>query len=139
MGIKKRKSKSNEASSIAESCMETVQGMHTTNPILRLREFVFWAKQQGLCKSEYDFECQCKLSRKYITNNIHSGKGNIGTEILGRIISVFPQLNLSWLCTGKGTMLLSESSDITADYKQAYEGAMMQIEALTRIIQSKNE
>ena len=108
-------------------------------PILRLREFVNWAKLQGLCKSEYDFERQCSLSPKYITNNAHSGKGNIGTEMLGRIIRVFPQLNLAWLCTGEGAMLLSESSsDVNADYKQAYEAAQKQIEALNRIIQNNN-
>lgn len=110
-----------------------------TTPILRLREFINWAKSQDLCKSEYDFERQCSLSPKYITNNAHSGKGNIGTEMLGRIIRVFPQLNLAWLCTGQGAMLLSKSSsDIKADYKQAYEAAQKQIEALNRIIQSNN-
>lgn len=105
-------------------------------PIQRLREFVKWAQTQGLCKSEYDFERICRLSPKYISNNIHTGKGNIGTEMLGRIISVFPQLNLAWICTGNGLMLtFTDSDDISnMDYKQAYESAMMQIEALNKII-----
>ncbi|MBD5302286.1 MAG: hypothetical protein HDS16_04725 [Bacteroides sp.] len=106
--------------------------------MLRLREFVNWAKLQGLCKSEYDFERQCSLSPKYITNNAHSGKGNIGTEMLGRIIRVFPQLNLAWLCTGDGAMLNEGARNANADYKQAYEAAQKQIEALNRIIQSNN-
>lgn len=109
-----------------------------TTPILRLREFVNWIKQQGLCKSEYDFERKCGLSPKYITNNAHSGKGNIGTEMLGRIIRVFPQLNLAWLCIGQGAMLNEGAGDVNADYKQAYEAAQKQIEALNRIIQSNN-
>lgn len=109
----------------------------TVTPILRLREFVRWAQLNGLCKSEYDFERQCSLSPKYITNNAHSGKGNIGTEMLGRIIRVFPQLNLAWLCTGEGAMLNEGAGDVNADYKQAYEGAMMQVEALNRIILKK--
>ena len=104
-------------------------------PIQRLREFVKWAQGQGLCKSEYDFERQCSLSPKYICNNMHTGKGNIGTEMLGRIIRVFPQLNLAWICTGEGAMTLDgDDSMMNADYKQAYEGAMLQIEALNRII-----
>ena len=110
----------------------------TTTPILRLREFVNWTKLQGLCKSEYDFERQCSLSPKYITNNAHSGKGNIGTEMLGRIIRVFPQLNLAWLCTGDGAMLNEGARNANADYKQAYEAAQKQIEALNRIIQISN-
>lgn len=106
-----------------------------STPIQRLRKFIKWAQGQNLCKSEFDFERKCHLSAKYITNNSNTGKGNIGTEMLGRIIRVFPQLNLAWICTGEGMMILDEStSALNADYKQAYEGAMMQIEALNRII-----
>lgn len=108
-------------------------------PIVRLRDFVRWAQTQGLCKSEYDFERQCSLSPKYISNNSNSCKGNIGTEMLGRIIKVFPQLNLAWICTGDGPMLMQTGSNtLNADYKQAYEGAMLQVEALNRIIKQLN-
>lgn len=109
-----------------------------TTPILRLREFVRWTQTQGMCRSEFDFERKCGLSPKYITNNSHTGKGNIGTEMLGRIIRAFPQLNLAWLCTGEGAMTLQGGKDSNADYKQAYEAAQMQIEALNRIIQKQN-
>lgn len=109
-------------------------------PIQRLREFVKWAQSQGLCKSEYDFERICSLSPKYISNNMHTGKGNIGTEMLGRIIKAFPQLNLAWICTGEGAMTTQGGdSTLNADYKQAYEGAMMQVEALNRIIKQLNQ
>lgn len=108
-------------------------------PILRLREFVRWAQSQGLCKSEYDFERICSLSAKYIANNAHTGKGNIGTEMLGRVVKAFPQLNLAWLCTGEGPMLSQGGGNLNADYKQAYEGAMMQVEALNRIIKQLNQ
>lgn len=112
----------------------------TQTPIQRLRAFVQWAQSQGLCKSEYDFERKCSLSAKYISNNMHTGKGNIGTEMLGRIVRVFPQLNLAWLCTGDGAMLTSGGENaLNADYKQAYEGAMMQVEALNRIIKQLNK
>lgn len=108
-------------------------------PIQRLREFVKWAQSQGLCKSEYDFERICSLSPKYISNNANSGKGNIGTEMLGRIVKAFPQLNLAWICTGEGAMLMREEDGANADYKQAYEAAMLQIEALNRIIKQLNK
>ncbi len=107
----------------------------STTPIQRLRQFVNWTKSQGFCKSEYDFERICGLSAKYITNNMHTGKGNIGTEMLGRIVKAFPQLNLAWLCTGEGGMVYGEDNDVNADYKQAYEGAMLQVDALNRIVQ----
>ena len=107
-------------------------------PILRLREFVRWAQGEGLCKSEYDFERICSLAPKYISNNSNSGKGNIGTEMLGRIIRVFPQLNLAWICTGEGAMTMQGGGDLNADYKQAYEAAMQQINILNNIIKKQN-
>lgn len=105
-------------------------------PIQRLREFVRWAQSQELCKSEFDFERKCSLSPKYISNNSNTGKGNIGSEMLGRIVKAFPQLNLAWICTGEGPMLTQGASDLNADYKQAYEGAMMQVDALNRILKN---
>lgn len=113
--------------------------INNTTPIQRLRAFVQWAQSQRLCKSEYDFERQCGLSAKYISNNANTGKGNIGTEMLGRIIRVFPQLNLGWLCTGDGAMTTQGGGDLNAGYKQAYEGAMLQVEALNRIIKQLNK
>lgn len=114
-----------------------------TTPILRLREFVQWAQMQGLCKSEYDFSRICGLSERYIANCVQSSKqnskGNIGAEILGRIVRKFPQLNLVWLCTGDGPMLVQDGGRFDPDYKQAYEGALMQIEALNRIINQLNK
>lgn len=111
---------------------------NTLTPILRLREFVRWAQIQGLCKSEYDFERRCGLSAKYISNNANSGKGNIGTEMLGRIIKAFPQLNLAWICTGEGAMLMQGGDNsLNADYKQAYELAMQQINILNNIIKKQ--
>ncbi len=104
-------------------------------PIQRLRDFVKWAQSQGMCKSEFDFERKCGLSAKYIANNANTGKGNIGSKMLGRIVKAFPQLNLAWICTGSGSMLMQGGDNaLNADYKQAYEGAMMQVEALNRII-----
>lgn len=106
-------------------------------PIQRLRAFVQWAQSQGLCKSEYDFERICSLSAKYISNNMHTGKGNIGTEMLGRIIKAFPQLNLAWICTGEGAMNMQGGGDLNADYKQAYEAAVQQINILNNIIKKQ--
>lgn len=58
---------------------------------------------------------------------------------LGRIVKAFPQLNLAWICTGEGAMTMQGGGDLNADYKQAYEGAMMQVEALNRIIKQLNQ
>ena len=72
---------------------------------------------------------------------MHTGKGNIGTEMLCRIVRAFPLLNLAWLCTDDGTMLNTGGGDSTlnADYKQAYEAVVLQIEALNIIIKQLNK
>lgn len=110
--------------------------INNTTPIQRLREFVAWAKDKGLCKSEHNFERQCGLSPKYIANNSFNGKGNLGTEMLGRVVREYPMLNLAWLCTGEGEMVC-EGTELNTDYKEAYEAAMAHIEALNRLISKK--
>ena len=82
--------------------MTTENEIKQPTPIQRLRGVCQMGAGSGACKSEYDFERICSLSPKYISNNMHTGKGNIGTEMLGRIIKAFPQLNLAWICTGEG-------------------------------------
>lgn len=105
--------------------------------MMRLRKFVDWLRREGMCRSEFDFERQCRLTPRYISNNTSNAKGNIGSEMLGRIVRVFPQLNLAWICTGEGAMLNQGGGEFNADYRQAYEAAMIQIEALNRILKSK--
>ena len=80
------------------------------------------------------FEAYCELSNRYIYNSIRNGKGAIGTDIIARIVDKFPELNVKWLCTGKGNMIETDI-DANVNYKAAYEGAMMQIEALHKIIE----
>ena len=54
--------------------------------------------------------------------------------MLGRVVKAFSQANLAWLCTREGPMLTQGGGKLNADYKQPYEGAMMQVEPLNRII-----
>lgn len=98
---------------------ENLQGMHV------IRE---------LSKARTSFEAYCELSNRYIYNSIRNGKGAIGTDIIARIVDKFPELNVKWLCTGKGNMIETDI-DANVNYKAAYEGAMMQIEALHKIIE----
>ena len=103
-----------------------------SSPILRLREFADWAKANGLCGSMYDFENQCGLSNRYISNSIANGRGNIGAEKLGMIVKEFPMLNLRWVCNGEGAMLTDDSN---TDYREAYQTAMRLVRELNRIIE----
>ena len=71
----------------------------------RLRKFARYARDKGVVKGENSFEAYCELSNRYIYNSIRNGKGAIGTDIIARIVDKFPELNVKWLCTGKGNMI----------------------------------
>jgi hypothetical protein len=51
------------------------------------------------------FEKSCGLSNGYLGSHLKA-KGSIGSEILEKISLVYPELNLVWLITGKGKMML---------------------------------
>lgn len=49
------------------------------------------------------------VSNGYITKTF-SKKSSMGSDLLERIIKLFPQLNIMWLLTGEGDMILEEDS-----------------------------
>lgn len=84
----------------------------------RLRKFARYARDKGVVKGENSFEAYCELSNRYIYNSIRNGKGAIGTDIIARIVDKFPELNVKWLCTGKGNMI---ETDIDANLPETYQ------------------
>ncbi len=54
----------------------------------------------------YLFEKTCGLSNGYLGKQLR-GKGSVGSEILEKIGEQYPDLNLTWLITGKGKMIQS--------------------------------
>jgi hypothetical protein len=55
--------------------------------------------------SAYAFERTCNVSNGYLGKQL-KGKGAIGSDILERIKSNYPDLSIVWLVTGRGAMLL---------------------------------
>jgi hypothetical protein len=53
----------------------------------------------------YNFERGCGIANGYLKKQT-KGKGTIGSEILEKILARHKDLSLSWLITGKGTMLV---------------------------------
>ena len=58
------------------------------------------------------------VSNGYITKAF-SKKSAMGSDLLERIMKLFPQLNIVWLLTGNGDMILTEGNDmaVTKDYR----------------------
>lgn len=51
-----------------------------------------------------DFEETCDLSNGYIGKQLRVS-GSIGSDIIEKIATVYPDLNVTWLITGKGYMI----------------------------------
>jgi hypothetical protein len=50
------------------------------------------------------FELNAKISNGYFKKQ-YNKKGNLGSDILCRIQTSYPILNINWVLTGNGTML----------------------------------
>ena len=66
----------------------------------RLMDFLF-----HLGVGQNTFEKNVGISNGYISHN----KGSIGSEIISKIASKYPELNTTWLLTGEGGMLKEEN------------------------------
>lgn len=57
--------------------------------------------------SPYTFERTCGIANGYLKKQI-KGKGTLGSDIVERITEKYRDLNVTWLMTGKGQMILGQ-------------------------------
>lgn len=69
-----------------------------------------------------EFEKKCNINRGTL-GNIRPNQ-TINSDVLSRIIETFPQINIVWLITGKGKMILktSEIQENTAEEEKIEYG-----------------
>lgn len=74
--------------------------------------------------SPYEFERTCGIANGYLGKQL-KGKGSVGSDILEKVSREYPDLNLVWLITGKGKMIVSPGSDEeNSDWQVADEEAV---------------
>ena len=61
-----------------------------------------------------ELEQTSNISNGYIGNQLKK-KGSIGSDILEKIATAYPDLNLVWLITGKGPMIVNPPKTTKAD------------------------
>lgn len=71
----------------------------------RLNEFI----SSHLCVSMRRFEESCGLSNGVLAASKAKGPS---AEILSKILDAYPNLNLNWLVTGRGSMILSTEQSL---------------------------
>jgi hypothetical protein len=71
---------------------------------LRVIDRIFeYLKHHNL--TPYTFERACGIANGYLKKQT-KGKGTIGSEILEKITAKYKDISLTWLVTGKGSMLI---------------------------------
>ncbi len=84
--------------------------------------------------SPYTFERTCTIANGYLKKQA-KGKGSIGSKIIERITAQHKDLNVTWLLTGNGQMVLAnyslnEQVSTLADREQDYANSEQIIGAL---------
>ncbi len=93
----------------------------TMKPIERLQQYI---EYRGLSMNSFD--SSIGTGNGYIGKQIKK-KGSIGSDILEKIFSSYPELNPTWLLTGNGSMLLEENNTTTGTFNTKEKAAFEKI------------
>jgi len=77
-----------------------------TKTINRIKYFIDY---KGVSFNKLSLEIG--VSNSYFSK-MHKNNDSIGSDILEKIVSIYPELNTNWLITGKGKMLNEYPTDI---------------------------
>ena len=70
--------------------------------------------------SARQFDISIGTANGYILR-MQKNNASVGSDVIERIVKLYPQVNLVWLITGKGDMLLEESTEKSHKTDQAIE------------------
>lgn len=99
-------------------------------PIDRIVLYIDELIENKMIFSAMEFEKACGFYYGMISNH-KRGTGMMDGKALLAIHKAFPDLNMDWVVTGRGSM---DYSGISSHYRKAYEIAMNQISVLNTII-----
>ena len=97
----------------------------------RLLAFAEFCKKGKMCKTRNDFERICGLTHNYLYNTKVNAKTSVGSDAIAKIHDKFPMLNLTWVITGKGSMITHEPDE---GYREAYGILQKKIEEMRKIM-----
>lgn len=87
----------------------------------------------------YAFSESCGVSKSYMTQQ-RKGKGNIGSDTLEKIKQTYPELNLLWLITGKGPMLIDftyHAAEVDQEIREDLEYYLHSKDEIIRLLRSQ--
>ena len=68
---------------------------------------VLFIKELGLSARQFDISIG---TANGYTLRMHKNNASVGSDVIEKIISTYPQINLIWLITGKGDMFVTKES-----------------------------
>lgn len=92
----------------------------TDNKELLRQNFLKYLQLKGVNQAKAAKEIDIPAS--YLSDILNQRGKNFTEKILIKVAEAFPDLNLTWMLSGEGNMLLSE---INKDYKQDNEPALL--------------
>ena len=110
--------------------------MERIRTVDRINKFIEYLIGEKRISSIADFDKMCGFYYGF-TANQKKGKGFMDGESMAAISETFPELNMDWVITGRGNMLMDNIK--STYYKEAYEAALNQIAALNKIIAEENK
>lgn len=103
--------------------------MDATDRLLEFQRYM--SKKIG---GQNKFEKHCGISTGCLNNAAKSGM-TVSMKTVTKVKEKFPDLNMNWVVTGEGDMLIG---DTNTDYKEAYEECLKAIESLNNVIKTAN-
>ncbi|MDB9961240.1 hypothetical protein OAD62_04010 [Oceanihabitans sp.] len=70
--------------------------------------------------SARQFDISIGTANGYILR-MQKNNASVGSDVIERIVKLYPQVNLVWLITGKGDMLIPDETDTISEPDQAIE------------------
>ncbi len=77
---------------------------------------ILFIKELGVSARQFDISIG--TANGYILR-MHKNNASVGSDVIEKIISIYPQINLVWLITGKGDMFLDKASTKDQDIDMA--------------------
>ena len=78
--------------------------------MVAIERFFYFLEKKGL--KHTPIEKEIGLSNGYL-GKMKARKASIGSDVIEKIVSMFPDLNTDWLITGKGDMLKGNNTEIS--------------------------
>lgn len=104
----------------------------------RAKKIIAWLKDERIILSQKDAAEKMQYN-PCVVSTIMSGNGKITDRFVRKLCSLSLKLNVNWLLRGEGEMIVTESSDTSADEPEHINPFSLDKDSLVRIIEGQTK